>query len=332
VPELPNRTELDAALSAVLATELTAQRARLTTLLGEPPDTSRVPPAYWSQLSIAIHARLLPELEAAFMSAARQHAGQLYGLPGDGSNGETGDSSTTLDESELAAAALTWATAHVEDLSKRFIANTQVTLSEKLKTFHEQENKRAAEIAALLLLLDDDKGSKQKRHDELIGIGVPSEPPISAEDYAEKLNDAQEARRDYQGRYMDYPFGSSRAEAIAVNGHTSATTAGERHVNGPYTERTGVKLVAIWKNDMRVGHNICPICRALDGLPEDQWPIEFKAGPPSPHPNCACSVVYEPAADWADFQMTESHAALIEAALTWMKSPAYQVHLLELAA
>jgi len=33
---------------------------------------------------------------------------------------------------------------------------------------------------------------------------------------------------------------------------------------------------------------VCPICGPLNGLPEEDWRVEFPNGPPS-HPNCRCS-------------------------------------------
>lgn len=81
-------------------------------------------------------------------------------------------------------------------------------------------------------------------------------------------------------------FGAGRAEGAAVTGVTSAQTAGERGLIGRYEIETGVRMQAIWHAE----RNACKICAALHGHPQDRWPARFASGPPSPHPNCRCSL------------------------------------------
>lgn len=317
MPELPNRNEIDEKLSALIALELEHQKHRMLSLLGDPPNPQRVPAGYWYQLASSMRTVLLHDLEQAFIAAANQHAGNLE---------------HPLDTSELAAAAFNWALEHVDDLVNRFVQNTRDVAQQKIQEYHAAEEKRAAEVASLLLLLDDEFGTQRKAAEERAQrFGTKPDKTLTPQEHADRLNRLEEDRRDYQGRYIDAPFSAGRATGMAVNGHTAATTAGERHVNGGYTGRTGVKLVAIWVNDTRIGHTVCPVCRALEGLPEDQWPVEFQAGPPSPHPNCACSVRYEPAANWTGFQVSESQALALTEALVWSKSPAGLAHLMESA-
>ena len=198
MPEIPNRDKIDAALTLLLATELDRQRLRLLALLGDPPNPANVPQAYWGQLAAAVHHTLYHDLELAYTTAARQQSAE-FGTP--------------LDDAELAAAATQWASDHVGELAIRFVNKTQEAVTEKVREYQAEEEKRKAAIAALLLLTD-------YRHPWSI-LGLPAPEPIklpkppaemTPAERAAELNKIEAGRRDWMGRYLDVPFGPPRAE------------------------------------------------------------------------------------------------------------------------
>lgn len=93
---------------------------------------------------------------------------------------------------------------------------------------------------------------------------------------------------------LDVLMGRQRASMIATTETTGTISAGEggyRQALADYTDRL---LLARWytQEDERV----CPVCGALDGLTQNEWPVEIlmlgQLGPPA-HPNCRCYLIYE---------------------------------------
>lgn len=79
-------------------------------------------------------------------------------------------------------------------------------------------------------------------------------------------------------------FGEGRTESTAITEVTSTNSAAEKdyvdHVRGG-----GVDVQILWQTEKDA--SVCPICRPLDGQPEEVWSTKFPDGP-SAHPRCRC--------------------------------------------
>lgn len=83
----------------------------------------------------------------------------------------------------------------------------------------------------------------------------------------------------------------NQAKAAGRTETTVANTRGEM-VYRDAAKKTGRLIMARWTNSPT--SNVCPVCRGLNDLWEDEWPEEFRDGPGSDvHPNCNCFLVWE---------------------------------------
>jgi hypothetical protein len=83
-------------------------------------------------------------------------------------------------------------------------------------------------------------------------------------------------------------FTAERAASLGVTETTRAITAGERDVID-FIRAGGRVLSGTWRTERDA--SVCPICRPLDGQPEDVWSREVPGGPPA-HPNCRCDLTW----------------------------------------
>jgi hypothetical protein len=82
-------------------------------------------------------------------------------------------------------------------------------------------------------------------------------------------------------------FDPDRGGWVGATEVTRAGTMGQqlaRHMIGEADT-----TVAIW--DATMDSRVCPICAALNGKTEEEWVLEYPAGPPA-HPNCRCHLEY----------------------------------------
>lgn len=85
-------------------------------------------------------------------------------------------------------------------------------------------------------------------------------------------------------KLLEPAFGKVRAGMIA----TTETTRAYAEATNEYQrllEDAGLKAVRVWKTS--ADETVCPICRPLNGKPEETWADEFPDGPPA-HVNCRC--------------------------------------------
>jgi len=86
-------------------------------------------------------------------------------------------------------------------------------------------------------------------------------------------------------------FNPSRAKTVAASEVTASITAGERETADDITNKTdGKTLTPRWQTEQ--DSKVCPICRPLHGLTEDDWPEALRDGPPA-HPNCRCELSWK---------------------------------------
>ncbi len=219
MPELANRDQLDAQVSAALLLLFDDERQRLADLVGDPPDLRKVPPLYWHDVGKRLQRELTDALTPAYAQAAEAQAARM-GMP--------------WTPEQIARDAAAWLLLRSSELVDLFIENTKQALSKLAQQAHTED---AAAWAAGLVMV----------------------------------------------------FGETRAEAMAVTSVTEANTRGERDVVRRYELVTGLTVVGFWVCES----GACPICEALDGEPEEVWREEFPEGPPSPHPNCRCTIDWQ---------------------------------------
>ena len=81
-------------------------------------------------------------------------------------------------------------------------------------------------------------------------------------------------------------LGDDQATTVAQTETTAATSHGEGIFRDD-AKSSGKDVQVIWRIDPR--SNVCPICRGLNGKPEEYWVRLFPLGPPA-HPRCACDL------------------------------------------
>lgn len=85
-------------------------------------------------------------------------------------------------------------------------------------------------------------------------------------------------------KLLEPAFGEPRANMIAVTEvtriYSDATNAYQR-----LAAEYGVEMRRVWFT-LR-DQLVCPICGPLHGLPEEDWPAQYRDGPPA-HPHCRC--------------------------------------------
>lgn len=85
-------------------------------------------------------------------------------------------------------------------------------------------------------------------------------------------------------------FGPNRASRVAVDGVTTAQTAGGEWAVDMFF---GLSPDDLWINQPQMSlTGPCPICEPLHRKPRSEWSAQFPSGPPGPHPGCVCTVEY----------------------------------------
>lgn len=179
-------------------------------------------------------------------------------------------------ENELAAALL---------LSWDDAVNTALTGAEpdwdRLKASIKAESAaslHATALAAALMLMQELSGTRRLP----AGFDVSNgQPEALARGLVSTRRAEWKSTPDPQA-WVDRWMSRDAAKSIAITEVTTAVGHGEAKLRSEF-ETLGVKLVAIWNIDPR--SNVCKICLALDGEPEDVWEKEFPGGPPA-HPAC----------------------------------------------
>lgn len=161
--------------------------------------------------------------------------------------------------SDVVLAVTGWATQRSQETAREISETTQRRLVKLLDEVREQQIEQEAA--------------------ELTGESTSPEETITEETIQEQLDEL-----------LDSLFGKKRAEAIAVNETTAA-----QHAGGEIgIEATvGISQDDVWRvhpGDSATGP--CQTCLPLEGKPRSYWARFFPKGPPSPHPQCCCSVEY----------------------------------------
>lgn len=99
---------------------------------------------------------------------------------------------------------------------------------------------------------------------------------------------ATDDRREIADAGLEAIFGESRAESNAITETTAADSGGGRGVVDAAIDG-GLDVAMLWVTERDA--KVCPICRPLDGKPEDVWGRQFPKGPPA-HPRCRCELEY----------------------------------------
>ena len=85
-------------------------------------------------------------------------------------------------------------------------------------------------------------------------------------------------------KLLEPAFGEQRANMIAVTEVTRAYSASTNQYQRMALD-AGVEMRRVWFT-LR-DQLVCPICGPLHGLPEEDWPAQYRDGPPA-HPHCRC--------------------------------------------
>lgn len=171
--------------------------------------------------------------------------------------------------SDVVLAVTGWATQRSQETAREISETTQRRLVKFLDEIRDQQiEQEAAELAGDAMTGESATES-----------GSATEEAITEETIQEQLDEL-----------LDSLFGKKRAEAIAVNETTAA-----QHAGGEIgIEATvGISQDDIWRvhpGDSATGP--CQTCLPLEGKPRSYWARFFPKGPPSPHPQCCCSVEY----------------------------------------
>ena len=92
-------------------------------------------------------------------------------------------------------------------------------------------------------------------------------------------------RRDLES-LLAPAFGENRASMIAVTEVTRAYSQATNQHQQMLKDEYGLEMRRVWQT--RRDELVCPICGPLNGMPEDDWPLNLKDGPPA-HPRCRCA-------------------------------------------
>ena len=173
-------------------------------------------------------------------------------------------------------------------------------------------NSKEEELALLLFLIGQDDVWASGVSDILSSDTVVNsqremqkarERARKAADGAETTADAVRRETNAWRDLIDTIFGKKRTEVISATETTRTVTKGEDAGRLIIETITGRRIVAIWMTEVQqfgtdppIGppppYGVCPICLPLHRKEENEWPIEYRAGPPSPHPNCRCYLDY----------------------------------------
>jgi hypothetical protein len=117
-----NRAEWEKKLADALGKLGDAQRKRLLTALGDPPDPNRLTAEIWQTLSAEMQAELRPMLERVYLDSAEQ---LLRAVP-----------SVGVDWALVNRRAAEWAKQYTFDLVRGINDNTRAALQEKVSAFY----------------------------------------------------------------------------------------------------------------------------------------------------------------------------------------------------
>lgn len=151
-----------------------------------------------------------------------------------------------------------------------------------------------AETEATLLaeaeqaILADLRAAQQAVHEAAtMEARLAAEAEFAAAREAISLESTLEVVRAEIPKELEWLFSEERAESIGITETTNSLTEGEsagaREVQG----ELGVTLKPYWHTE--ADDKVCPICRPLDGRPQEEWWAEFGSGPPA-HPRCRCTL------------------------------------------
>ncbi len=138
MPELANRDQLDAQVSAALLLLFDDERQRLADLVGDPPDLRKVPPLYWHDVGKRLQRELTDALTPAYAQAAEAQAARL-GLE--------------WTPEQIARDAAAWLLLRSSELVDLFIENTKQALSKLAQQAHTED--AAAWTAGLVMVFGE---------------------------------------------------------------------------------------------------------------------------------------------------------------------------------
>ena len=132
--DLVNRTEFELTLAGKLGRAFTAQEKILLALLGDPPDINKVPPAFWTDMSAALVAALVPTLNDVYNASAEALSS---GLP------------IGVDWSMVNDGAVRWVSEHAYETSKYATSNTRRAVTEAVNRYLTNQQTRGDLVRAL---------------------------------------------------------------------------------------------------------------------------------------------------------------------------------------
>ena len=276
------RARREAALSRLVRGALRSESDALTAAMGDPPDVANVPQELWDRISAEVEARTAVTLGLLFLYGHRAMVDEFEFQP---------DKETTAERREK----------YGSKRAKELADSVTDTLKDRLDTTAKEIRQR----------IDD--AQKEARR-----LGLPERPPPRGpnETPAEyrrrfdlepgveipRIPTKEEIQREIGGKIEETT--ASQAEAAATHEVSAAKTAGEFDYRSQ-AAKAGLTLTAVWISEYH--ETRCPICKALDNLPEPRWPEAYRDGPPA-HPNCYCHIAW---AILKDDRIAESAAARV---------------------
>lgn len=77
MPDIPNRTELEAEIARRFSRLSAAHRRRLLSLLGDPPNFGNVPLSFWEEVQGELRGAFVPVLSEIYLDAAERLVGEI---------------------------------------------------------------------------------------------------------------------------------------------------------------------------------------------------------------------------------------------------------------
>ena len=264
MPELTNRDTHEREIAAALAAFFADEQRRIT---GEHFS--------WIGFQARVQSVLSPRLARIYADSANQLAGEL---------------GTQLNQHALRDEAQRWSEQYTRDLARQLRGTTEERFrdakAKDVAAAHAAEAERrlsqaagehakhdadekAATLAAALLLLDDDE-----RRPAYSGSVTGSNGLLGGDSFI--------------GSAVAWAFGEERATTISITETTSVAVRGEFSAAASYEDETGLKLKPYWQCE----RGACEICLPLDGAGPEEWQAVFPQGPPGPHQNCRCWLLW----------------------------------------
>lgn len=134
MPDIPNRSDEEAALAYLLMTMFQQQQADALSLLGDPPDARRIPPTFYDDMRRDLALATAAYLARIHAEAAGRMADQL---------GFDADAERALEAAEE------WSTRRAGELSDQLVARVQAQVSDVIASAQEAEPDQQLAVAAL---------------------------------------------------------------------------------------------------------------------------------------------------------------------------------------